>query len=116
MALPRARSGEPVALSPLGPALPAARTTAVLKGRQLEIVRLVLRAGEGLREHSAPGEVTVHVIEGEIDFQVPGGTHRLRAGDFIHLEAGQPHALQARVDSSAVVTIALGAPAGPQPL
>lgn len=107
MAQPHTRSGEPVSVAPLGDAIGSARTTAILKGRELEIVRLVLHAGQRLREHSAPGEVTVHVIEGELDFGVPGAVHRMRAGDFIHLAPGEPHWLQAQRDSSALVTIAL---------
>lgn len=110
MAQRHARSGESVRLAPLGEQIGDARTTAVIKGRQLEVVRLVLQAGKSLREHSAPGEITVFVLEGEVDFGLPGATHRLGAGDFIHLAPGEPHWLRAVSDMSALVTICLAAP------
>lgn len=107
MAQPHARSGEVVNLSPLGERLADARTTAILKAQQLEIVRLVLPAGKGLREHAAPGEITVHCLEGQIDFSLPGRQLRLGPGDFIHLGPGEPHALTALSDASALVTLCL---------
>ncbi|MBL8288716.1 MAG: cupin domain-containing protein [Rubrivivax sp.] len=111
MAQPHARPGEPFSVTALAAGGGGERTTALIKGRQVEVVRLVLAAGKRLREHRAPGEVTVYVLAGEVDFGVPGTVHRMRAGDFIHLEAGEPHSLHARSDFSALVTIALGAPA-----
>ena len=110
MAQPHAKSGEPVRLGPLGERIGQERTTAILKGRQLEVVRLVLPAGKRLREHAAPGEITVLVLEGEMDFGLPGVVHRLGPADFIHLAPGEPHWLQAVRDTSALVTICLAAP------
>ncbi|MBK9134682.1 MAG: cupin domain-containing protein [Betaproteobacteria bacterium] len=110
MAQPHARPGVPFSVAALAGGEGGGRTTALIKGRQVEVVHLVLPAGKRLREHSAPGEVTVYVLAGEVDFGVPGAVHRLRAGDFIHLDAGEPHSLLAISDFSALVTIALGAP------
>ena len=110
MAQARAASGTVVNLRPLGPHLQDTRTTAILKADQLEIVRLVLLAGQGLREHEAPGEVTVLCIEGEVEFDTPGATQVLAAGDLIHLRRREPHALRARSDASLLVTICLEPP------
>ena len=110
MAQPHARSGQVVSVLPLGDALSGARTTALLKAEQLEVVRIVLHAGKGLREHKAPGEITVQCLEGEVEFRTPDALHLLRAGDFIHLRCGEPHSLQARTDASVLVTICLVAP------
>lgn len=107
MAQPRARSGEIISLRPLGERLPGSRTTALLKARQLELVRLVLRAGDGLREHQAPGEITVQCLEGQIEFRLPGGVHRLGPGDLIHLAPRETHALTALTDASVLVTLCL---------
>jgi quercetin dioxygenase-like cupin family protein len=59
MAQIHARSGQVVSVRPWGDRLSGSRTTAILKADQLEVVRIVLEAGKYLREHSAPGEITV---------------------------------------------------------
>lgn len=107
MAQPHVPSGEVVSVRPLGPALAGARTTALLKAKQLEVVRIVLPAGTTMREHQTPGEITVQCIEGCIEFTTPAGVQTLNAGDFIHLRGGEPHALHALEDASALVTICL---------
>jgi quercetin dioxygenase-like cupin family protein len=107
MAQAHADSGQLVSVLPLGERLRQSKTTAILKAEQLEIVRLVLMAGKGLVEHAAPGEISVQCIEGCIDFTIPGAVRRMHAGDLIHLQAGEPHALMAIEDSSALLTIRL---------
>ncbi len=110
MAQNHARPGEVVRLAPFCGRLAEFRTTAILKAEQLELVRLVLPAGQGLREHSAPGEITVHCLEGRIAFDTPAGRQVLEAGDLIHLPRGEPHALQALADASALLTLCIAKP------
>jgi quercetin dioxygenase-like cupin family protein len=107
MAQPHTRSGEVVALRPLGAALAQARTTALLKARQLEVVRLVLAAGRSLPQHAAPGEITLLGLEGQIELTTPSGRVEIGPGDFIHLAAREPHAVRAVRDASALLTICL---------
>jgi quercetin dioxygenase-like cupin family protein len=107
MARARTRSGEVSSVAPLGAALAQARTAALIKATQLEVVRLVLPAGQALREHRVPGEITVQCLEGEVEFDLPGATRRLVAGDWLHLAAREPHALRALGDASLLVTICL---------
>lgn len=107
MAQQHARSGERVSVLPLRERLAETRTTAVIKAEQLEVVRIVLMAGKEMREHSAPGEITVLCVEGEIVFRTPSSEQTLVAGDFVHLGRGVPHALKAVLDSSALLTICL---------
>lgn len=107
MAQAHTGSGQLVSVLPLGDGLRASKTSAILKAEQLEIVRIVLLAGKGLVEHAAPGEISVQCIEGCIDFTVAGTAQRMRAGDLIHLRAGEPHALMAVEDSSALLTLRL---------
>ena len=110
MAQTHAQSGQVVSVRPLGDRLSGSRTTAILKADQLEVVRIVLGAGKQLREHSAPGEITVQCIEGRIAFRTPEASHVLEAGDFIHLRRDEPHALEAIVDSSALLTLCIAKP------
>jgi len=110
MAQSHAASGDVIDLQPFGAVLPEHRTTALIKGRQLELVRIVLAAGKSLRWHSAPGEITVLCLEGEIELSTPGVAHRLAPGQLVHLGAGVEHALRALADASALVTICLQRP------
>lgn len=105
MALQHLPSGAITSLRPLGAELASARTVALRKGRQLEVVRVVLLQGKTMRAHSAPGEITVHCLEGRLAFSTPDSRHELETGDFLHLDAGVSHALEALTDTSALVTM-----------
>jgi quercetin dioxygenase-like cupin family protein len=107
MAQPHAASAQVVSVRPLGDALRGARTTALLKAAQLEVVRLVLPAGKALPEHRVAGEITLQCIEGRVELALPTGTLVLDAGDWVHVRGGAPHALQAIVDASLLLTICL---------
>jgi len=107
MAQEHVPSGQIASVRPLGADLGSARTTALLKAEQLEVIRIVLLAGSEFREHRAPGEITVQCLEGCIEFSSPQGLHTMTAGAFIHLRRNEPHALKAKVDSSALLTICL---------
>ena len=107
MAKPHAISNQVVSLAPLGAALTDTRTHALLKARQLEVVRVVLRQGETLREHTEPGEITMQCLEGRFQMQTSLGAQTMQAGDWVHLAGNEPHALVAEEDCSALVTICL---------
>ena len=110
MAQNHAASGDIIDLQPLGPAIAGSVTTALIKSRQLELVRIVLPAGKTLRQHQVPGEITVLCIEGEIEFTTLAGKHLLQPGQLIHLAASAPHDLRALADATALLTICLAAP------
>lgn len=114
MALPHALSSEAVSLAPLGQRIAQTPTHAIIKAGQLEVIRVVLPAGEGLPLHETPGEVTVQCLEGEVQFTVGNRPQLLRAGDWIHLKPRAPHALHAVHDASLLLTICL-IPASPSP-
>ena len=107
MALPHALSSEVVSLTPLGGRIPHTPTHAIIKAGQLEVIRVVLPAGDTLPLHETPGELTVQCIEGEVEFTVDSQPRMLRAGDWIHLEPRAPHALRAVQDASLLLTICL---------
>ncbi len=52
MAIPHASSGEPVDVRPLGAALADTRNSALFKGRDLEVMRLVVPVGK--RDFTGP--------------------------------------------------------------
>lgn len=107
MAISHLSSGEVASVLPLGDTLAQTQTTALLRERQLEVMRLVLPAGKGMPEHAVNGPITVQCIEGEVIFSF-GNTDRLmRAGDFLYLAAGTRHKLAAVTSASVLVTIVL---------
>jgi len=48
-----------------------------------------------LSEHTAPFEVLVHVLEGEVEIKISGRLYPLNAGDAIIMPANEPHAVRA---------------------
>lgn len=107
MAIPHAQPGQAVDVLPLGAALAGASTHALFKARHLEVIRLVLRAGQSLPPHRVAGEITVHCLEGAIELGVDGQRIALRAGQLAYLPAQALHDVRAIEDASALVTIAL---------
>ncbi|MEO8060643.1 MAG: cupin domain-containing protein [Burkholderiales bacterium] len=107
MALPHAQPLDIIDLSPLGPALPGAVTTSLLKTPSLQLMRLVLQAGQGMPEHSVPGAITVLCLEGEAVVTTPSRRCPLGAGRLVMLDGGEPHSVQALTDASLLVTVLL---------
>lgn len=108
MAIPHAQSGEVIDVRPLGAGLATAKTSTLLKTDKIEIIRLVMAAGKVLAQHKAPGEITVHCLEGKIAFTALGQTHELTASQLVHLPAGEPHSVQCLEDASFLLTILRG--------
>lgn len=135
MALTHAQPAQAIDVRPLGSAaLAQAKSVALFKSEQLEVVRIVLRQGQTLPSHQVPGEITLQCIEGVVDVQssiasadeqfascrggcnaviwprpVPSSTTRLQAGELMYLPGDAPHALTALEDASILVTIVLPA-------
>ncbi|OPY27268.1 MAG: Cupin domain protein [Methanocella sp. PtaU1.Bin125] len=51
--------------------------------------------GEGLSEHVAPFDATVVILDGEAEITIEGKPNRVKAGEFIIMPGGKPHALKA---------------------
>lgn len=106
MSIQHAKPGEAIDLA-LGPALATAKTSTLLKTADLEVIRLVVPAGKTIPTHKAPGEITVHCLEGRVKFTAAGTTQDLAAGQLLFLTAEQPHAVEAIEPSSVLVTMLL---------
>ncbi len=92
---------------PYGAALREAKTRILMKSPTLEIIRLVVLAGQDVAEHRARGEITVQGLEGSVDFVIADETRRIEAGGLLHLPPGERHAVHGIVDASLLVTIML---------
>jgi quercetin dioxygenase-like cupin family protein len=76
------------------------------KGGGMSVVLLVMRAGDRLEEHAAPGPISVSVHEGRIRFTTPEGEIEADKDKLISCEEGLRHSVEAIEDSVCVVTIA----------
>lgn len=76
----------------------------LVKTDTLEVKRLVLSAGRQIPMHRAPGEITVHCLDGRIRFTSGGTSRELGSGQMLYLGAGEPHSLDALADSAVLVT------------
>jgi len=107
MAIPHALPGQAIDVHPLGARLSGEKTVALFKSKDLEVMRLVLRAGKSLPPHSVAGEITVQCIEGSIDVTAEGASHVLRGGQLLFLLGNVMHGVTALEDSSVLVTVVL---------
>tara|TARA_R110002049_G_scaffold305056_3_gene501178 strand:- start:142542 stop:142877 length:336 start_codon:yes stop_codon:yes gene_type:complete len=107
MAISHAAPGEIISLRPLGDSIASTKTHSLFKTEKMEAIRLVLPEGKKIAEHQAPGEITVHCLEGAVIFSIGDTSRELATGDMLYLEAGKRHAVEAVKDSSVLVTILL---------
>lgn len=112
MAIEHAQPGEAITLCPPAAGGPDAVSTALFKSADLEVMRLVLRAGRRLPPHAVAGDITVQCLQGRLDVTTDAGRHTLAAGQLLYLPGGMRHDVVALDDACALVTIALKAAAG----
>ena len=109
MALEHASPLQPIRLLSDG-ALPSdAVSVSLIKSEELQLLRVVLRAGGVLPAHWVAGECTIQCLTGTA--QLIAGDKRLdlEAGDVVLVPKQQPHELQAQhEDCALLVTIRLG--------
>jgi quercetin dioxygenase-like cupin family protein len=108
MALTHAHPGEPIDVRPLGPRLNGAKTVALFKSTDLEVMRVVLLAGRALPPHAVVGEITIQCLEGAVDVSTDTRSQRLVRGELMYLARSAAHSVTAIEDSSLLVTVALG--------
>jgi quercetin dioxygenase-like cupin family protein len=103
MALPHANPWQAIDLSPRGDAIPA--THALIKTHALELIRLVMRAGDSLPPHSVYGELTLQCLEGEVVVEGEGVDCRIARGQLVLLPAQARYAVRALSDASLLLTV-----------
>ena len=105
MALKHAQPLEVIDLHASNETRGTAVSSSLLKTPHLQLLQVVLAAGQTLPEHHVPGEVTIQCIAGEADVRTPSRSCRLPAGCLVMLPAAEPHAVQAQQDSVLLVTV-----------
>lgn len=107
MALPHANSGQPIDVRPFDSGLSNARTVALFKTDELEVIRLVLPAGKSMPQHKVAGDSTIQCLEGKIEVTDENHTQTLQAGQLVYLSGGVLHSFRGLEDASGLLTIVL---------
>ncbi|MDE6809299.1 MAG: cupin domain-containing protein [Muribaculaceae bacterium] len=68
------------------------------------VALLAFKAGQKLDTHTAPAEVMVTVLEGEIEFTMLDKPHTLTVGQFLLMGEAVPHSVVAKADSKVMLT------------
>jgi nucleotide-binding universal stress UspA family protein/quercetin dioxygenase-like cupin family protein len=100
-----ANPGDPIDVRPLGTSLVSAQTRTLVRTAAVEVVRLIVRAGQEIPPHQSRGEIIVHCLEGRVAFTTLGKMQTLETGKLLELPAGEPHAFQGIEDASLLLTI-----------
>jgi len=107
MAIPHAQPGDVIDVRPLGATLASTQTSVLVKSSHLEVIRLVLPTGKEIPPHKARGEITVHCLEGKVDFTAHDKTYELTAGKMLYLLPEEVHGLKCLENASLLVTLVL---------
>ena len=79
----------------------------VFKSNTSSIVLIGLHKNAELKEHTAIGNISVQVLEGEINFVAQPQTLSLSKGQMITLEANIPHSVTALEESFFLLTLVI---------
>lgn len=99
-----ARPGELVDVRPLGAALASAHTRTVLHSAGVQIVRLILHAGEQSPQRREPGPIILHCLEGLVSLTALDKTQAIGPGSLLLLPADEPYSLRGIEDASVLLT------------
>lgn len=105
MATRHVKPGEIVNLKTWADDQPDARTKAIVKSEEMELIRLSLPAGKEIANHKVSGPITVHCIKGRVEFTAMGATQEISQGELLHLMPGEPHSVIAVENSVVLLTI-----------
>ena len=76
------------------------------KGEGLNVVLLVMKRGDRLDEHSAPGPITLSVHEGRIRFSAADEDVEAEAGTVLACGAGVRHEVEALAEAVCLLNVA----------
>lgn len=81
----------------------AGRTLA--KSGRFRLVLVAMAEGNVIGTHQADSPLTIHILEGDIDFRIGGAEHRLQEGEVIFFGPGEAHDIRAKRPSALLLTI-----------
>jgi quercetin dioxygenase-like cupin family protein len=82
------------------------------KGGGLNVVLLVMKEGDRLEEHAAPGPISLVVREGRVRFTTADGSVEAGPETLLSCDAGVRHAVEALGDAVCLLSVATGGTRG----
>ena len=77
----------------------------LFKKHDFRIVLITMEKAAKMKEHHADGTISVHVLKGQLSFNVQGQTYDLRPGNVFTLAASIKHDVESIGDSAYLLTI-----------
>ena len=77
----------------------------LLRTPTVRVVLFGFAEGQELTEHTSTQNALVQVLSGECEFSLTGKPHNLKAGDFLYMPPGLPHAAKATTQFSMLLTL-----------
>ena len=105
MALVHAQPLEIIDLHKADDSSGATVSRSLLRSPRLQLLRVVLEAGDLLPKHHVSGDVTIQCLYGDADVVTASRTCQLVAGSLMMLPAEMPHEVSARVHTALLITI-----------
>ena len=105
MAIQHASLGQLIDLKALTEYNAEAPSTSLIKGDQLQLLHLLLPAGQHLSQHKLVGELCIQCLAGRVRLDMAGTHLPLSAGQLTVLRASEAHAVVAELDSSLLLTV-----------
>src|SRR5216683_3473549 len=77
----------------------------LVKGDGINVALMLLKKGAKLQEHHTKAPITVHLLEGRINFIAATKQHPLTAGMLLALDRAIAHSIEALEDSALILTV-----------
>jgi quercetin dioxygenase-like cupin family protein len=77
----------------------------LLRAATARVVLFGFSEGQELTEHTSTQHAMVQILTGECEFSLSGKMHQLKAGDFLYMPPGAPHAVKATQQFSMLLTL-----------
>jgi quercetin dioxygenase-like cupin family protein len=88
------------------------RQVALVRRGPVALILFWFQTDGFLKEHRTDGEVTIHVLAGQLEVTVDGEAVPLATGELLSLAPGLPHAVRAVAPSQMLLTICREVAAG----
>ena len=105
MTNPLVKPGETVDVRRLGAGIGTTQKTLLVKTVNVEIIHVVIPAGETIPTHEAQGEIILHCLEGRVSLSALEKTHELKAGQLFYFGINEPFSIKAIERASLLLTI-----------
>ncbi len=99
------QSGEIINLETLKGDMDVDSSYAIVKTKDMEVIRMALHEGKEIKEHHVDGELSVQCLKGNIIFNVNGKPCELNEDDWLFLEEKQTFSYSVKSDTILLLTI-----------